>query len=55
MRWKNLPAALRFVISSVIILAFLAALFFAGIAIYGLVIGVDFATAWGNFLAVCRK
>ena len=47
--------AIRWILGASVILAFLVGLFFAGIAVYGAVIGVPFADAWANFLAVCRK
>ncbi len=54
MRYSQLPASARFVINTIIILAFLVGLFFAGMAVYSAVMELSFAEVWQQFLLACR-
>ncbi len=54
MRFSQLPASARFIINTIIILAFIAGLFFAGMAVYSKVVELPFEEVWQQFLTACR-
>lgn len=53
-KYKNLPASVRFCINAVVIIAFLAALFCAGLAIYAALFNISFSAAWSQLVQAIR-
>ena len=53
-RYKNLPAGMKFVINSVTILIFLAALFCAGMAVYAAIYDMSYSAAWETLIQALK-
>lgn len=53
MKFSKLPSV-NFVANTIIIIAFLVGLFFAGMAVYSAVMELPFAEVWQQFLLACR-
>ncbi len=55
MKYAHLPFAAKVIINTMIIIAFIAALFLGGMAVYAEIKGITFAAVWLQFIDAVRK